>query len=131
MGIRPNNWVVNMPYKNREERLAYHRNYNPTYHKLNQDKDNARTNLNRKFYRKMLFDILGHECVKCGFKDKRALQFDHIEGKGRKDHYKYGGGMVRYYAKRPLTAIKTLQVLCANCNYIKRIENNETKRNVG
>lgn len=114
-----------MPYKDREKRLAYYRNYNPGYHLRNKNKDNVRTKLNTQFYRKMLFDILGDQCARCGFEDKRALQFDHIKGKGKHDHWKYGGGMERYYAKRPLSAIKTLQVLCANCNYIKRIENNE------
>jgi len=78
----------------------------------------------RQFYRDKLFEILGGaKCSKCGFSDKRALQFDHINGGGtyllkvkeRKDHHYY----VKY-ANNPELARQTFQILCANCNCIKR-----------
>lgn len=77
-----------------------------------------------------LFDILGHKCVKCGFDDKRALQFDHKNGDGNIDRKKLGGcdASYRYYVKHPEEAKEKLQVMCANCNWIKRAENFEHRR---
>ena len=74
-----------------------------------------------------LFEILGSECVRCGFLDERALQFDHINGGGSKERKEFKGKkeIYEYYAKNPKLAKKTLQVLCANCNWIKRFENEE------
>jgi len=82
-------------------------------------------------YRAALFEILGGvKCVKCGFGDSRALHFDHIYGGGRKQvkDSKSNMRMYLYYIKNPEIAIKTLQILCANCNWIKRIENMETSQ---
>lgn len=69
--------------------------------------------------------LYGNKCVRCGFSDPRALQLDHKKGGGRqalrKDKYYYG------YLKELLANpdYETLQLLCANCNWIKRYENNE------
>lgn len=76
-----------------------------------------------------IMDRLGqHTCVKCGFSDKRALQFDHVFGGGRRHRGALGTGVK--YLKSLLTlpdeALKmNFQVLCANCNVIKREENGE------
>lgn len=71
-----------------------------------------------------LFTILGWCCVKCGFSDVRALQFDHISGGGTKEMLsKFSNSprrMYRYYVDHPEEAKQKLQVLCANCNWIKR-----------
>ena len=85
---------------------------------------------NRKYRRKLresLFGILGHECIKCGFKDMRALQVDHIKGGGAKEQKRMGGNssMYRYYRNNPNKAKKKLQILCANCNWIKKHFNKE------
>jgi len=71
--------------------------------------------------KRKLFLILGQDsCMKCGFSDKRALQFDHINGGGNKDIK-----TLTYYVNHPEEARQKLQVLCANCNRIKVIENKE------
>lgn len=74
----------------------------------------------------MLFEALGGaRCVRCGFSDRRALQFDHIMGEGtKKMHYQEMKDHHNYvkYARNPELARKTFQVLCANCNAIKRME---------
>jgi len=75
------------------------------------------------YYRLALLNMLGPECVKCGFRDLRALQLDHIHGGGCKErktinHQK----LIRYYHDHPKIAFQTLQVLCANCNWIKLCE---------
>jgi hypothetical protein len=77
-------------------------------------------------------EILGNKCVKCGFSDWRGLQFDHIKGGGTKDftiRFKGSGdAMYRYYLNHPEEAKMMLQLLCANCNQIKRYENGEGVR---
>jgi len=77
-----------------------------------------------------VFEILGDECIRCGFSDKRALQFDHKDGLGNQDLKKHGGSlnMYLYYKLNPEEAKKELQVLCANCNWIKRHENKENRK---
>lgn len=81
----------------------------------------------RRIMKLELFNLLGRKCVRCGYEDIRALQFDHIIGGGRKDKRELKGNlsMVSFYRKNPEKAKQTLQVLCANCNWIKRHENGE------
>lgn len=77
-----------------------------------------------------MFSLLGEKCVRCGFSDKRALQFDHVNGGGSKEDESglTGQKQLNYYVNNPEIAKKTLQVLCANCNWIKRHEQNEEMR---
>ena len=70
--------------------------------------------------------FLGGKCVKCGFSDVRALQIDHISGGGNKE-YKKHGGMYGVY-KNVLLEPEKYQLLCANCNWIKRFENKEVRK---
>ncbi len=79
----------------------------------------------RKRFKKAIFDILGNKCVKCGFTDERALQIDHINGNGHQDRKEKGD----YYGRilKELTTIPDkYQLLCSNCNWIKKFENDET-----
>lgn len=83
-------------------------------------------------YKQEIFNLLGNKCARCGFNDKRALQIDHINGGGCKEREqlfgsKYTSGSIYY--KRILDKIKDgskeYQLLCANCNWIKRHERGE------
>lgn len=67
-----------------------------------------------------VFDVLGHECVRCGFDDKRALQVDHINGDGAEHRRRETNavGLLRGVKARP----HLFQILCANCNWIKKSE---------
>jgi len=68
------------------------------------------------------------KCAKCGRKDKRALEIDHIHGSGNADRARFGNqtkNFMRYYIDRPEEAWQKLQLLCAFCNRIKKVENNE------
>jgi hypothetical protein len=79
--------------------------------------------------RNKLFEILGGKlCIGCGETDERCLQFDHINGGGRKDveKHKSSSEMYRYYIANPDIAKETLQVMCANCNWKKKFDNNES-----
>lgn len=92
----------------------------------------------RECYRKLRHELLlkvseGEiKCKVCGFDDIRALQIDHIEGGGR-----------RLLGNKPMNHYRALlldielqnkcQILCANCNSIKRYEkeeNGKAKRNI-
>lgn len=74
--------------------------------------------------------ILGGKCVKCGFDDKRALQIDHINGGGSKERKKMGlnGSFHSHVLKSFIEKENKYQLLCANCNWIKRFENNEVRK---
>jgi hypothetical protein len=79
--------------------------------------------LKRRRDRQKVIDKLGGKCVKCGFDDFRALQIDHVNGGGKRELR----GMVHFsYLKKVLNdTTGAYQLLCANCNWIKRFENNE------
>ena len=67
--------------------------------------------------------MLGGKCVRCGFSDWRALCFDHINGDGNKERtFKSSHTTLRRVLKG---RIEGIQLLCYNCNQIKKIENNE------
>ncbi len=75
-----------------------------------------------------LFELLGgFICCQCGFDDWRALQIDHVYSNG-KDMRLSKSGVMSYYLENPDIAMEELQVLCANCNWVKRYENNELAR---
>jgi len=78
-------------------------------------------------YHKLIFDMFDNKCVRCGFSDERALQIDHINNDGYKDAKKNGKGASWWYLKNVYKSLlkgeKKYQVLCANCNWIKRTEN--------
>lgn len=86
--------------------------------------------------RKFLIDLLGGKCSnpKCavagGMADVRCLQLDHIDGGGSKEKRSFGGAlqMILHYADHPDEARQKLQVLCANCNWIKRHDNREVRK---
>lgn len=76
--------------------------------------------------RKSVMLLLGGVfCKTCGFSNYDALQIDHIHGGGTKEIKKYGhAGIYRKIINDPSCRCE-YQVLCVNCNWIKRIENNE------
>jgi hypothetical protein len=67
--------------------------------------------------------LLGGKCNHCGINDMRVLQIDHVNGGGNKEYKAiHPWGIV----KRVQTNPHDYQALCANCNWIKRFELNET-----
>lgn len=73
--------------------------------------------------RQAAIELLGGVCVHCGFSDPRALQFDHVKGGGNAMYR--DGGNFHTVVRAILAGSKEFQLLCANCNWIKRAENNE------
>ena len=82
---------------------------------------------NQKRYRRKLrlrtLEALGGKCVQCGFEDWRALQIDHINSGGSQDTYTNP-----IKPQHDIVAGRNLenyQLLCANCNMIKRYTSKE------
>ena len=75
-----------------------------------------------KNLRRRALTALGMKCSKCGYDDIMALQIDHKFGGGTKERRKFSYPMYYLYILRNL---ENYQVLCANCNMIKRVENGE------
>jgi hypothetical protein len=81
--------------------------------------------------RQKVLAFLGGKCVgldgkPCSFNcsDWRALQIDHINGGGNKERNITGHNSVIDYHKVMKNPEK-FQLLCANCNQIKKYENHE------
>lgn len=91
----------------RADAVVHHRNY-------------------REQLRKKVIAHFGGKCVRCGYDDWRALQVDHIQGGGRKAFPTKRRSALGYH-RELLTAVPGIiyQVLCCNCNWIKRYENKE------
>ena len=94
---------------------------------MNKIEWNEKRRHQRQELRNKLFEILGStECVRCGFGEPRiGLQFDHRWGGGKIEtdlKRRKDVEFLRYYINRPEEAKRELQVLCANCNAIKRHE---------
>lgn len=79
--------------------------------------------------REKILLALGLECKRCGFSDPRALQIDHVYGDGRKERtkkFRSNYSFYRFVYERIVAGSDSYQLLCANCNQIKRVENQET-----
>ena len=78
-----------------------------------------------------IVELLCGNCIRCGFGDIRALQIDHINGchLSRRDRIKSGEQGERLYTRLLKRGIDftRYQLLCANCNWIKRVENGECR----
>jgi hypothetical protein len=85
-----------------------------------------------------IFHLLGDRCsnpncaVIGGMTDWRALQIDHVHGGGTKERRNiktHTSSNLYYYYRHVLREIKSgskdYQLLCCNCNWIKRWENKE------
>ena len=68
----------------------------------------------------------GGQCSRCGFSDIRALQIDHVNGGGCQEIKRHT--LSGYYKKVMDNKNGKYQLLCANCNWIKRYENGECRK---
>lgn len=120
----------NKQYKRQhhDEELVRHYNWRVNHREEYLEDQRQRVNSRRNNLREQILDILGRACIHCGFDaDARALQIDHINGGGSQECKKLPYG-IPYY-RRILESVQAsrgeYQVLCANCNAIKRMEERE------
>ena len=106
-----------MSYKDKEKEKEYHKRYEQT-HREKCLEYHKKTNHKRRLETLILAG--GIKCVKCGFSDWRALQVDHINGGGSKN--RLDSLKLKVDIKK---SPQKYQILCANCNWIKRYENKE------
>ena len=101
------------------------------------DESRARMDFDRKKLKFMIFSKLGARCKSCGYdKDEKALQIDHVNNDGAEHRRQLNckAGSYKLY-KSVLESIKNnekkFQILCANCNWIKRYDtkNQSPQRN--
>lgn len=104
--------------------------YNRQFRKNNPEKTRQYSRTKTTNTKRRAFALYGSKCKKCEFTDSRALQIDHIngvpEGLRRMPANPHRGGIKLYMAilsgRYPMS---DFQLLCANCNWIKRFENKE------
>ena len=100
----------------------------------NESKDSKRSRILRRKYRNaVLYSLAASngndepECVKCEFDDIRALHIDHKYGGGGIHAKEFKNNRPKYY-KSMLSHLEDFQILCANCNAIKVIENRKKEK---
>jgi hypothetical protein len=82
-----------------------------------------------------VLEFLGSKCVRCGFTDPRALQIDCVNGDHamiRRQEVANIGYYSSYAFQKNILEGRidrdTVQLLCANCNQIKKVENKEFRK---
>ena len=87
--------------------------------------------VDKKYQQRSRYQSLLHysngtlSCGRCNFSDIRALSIDHIEGGGYKQRKERNSGNIYNWLKARKFPVG-YQVLCMNCQFIKRIEQKET-----
>jgi hypothetical protein len=122
--LHQRNWRA----KNRGKARAISKRANEKYKSLNPELRKSQAQKYNHRLRNELIDFFGSQCMKCGYNDRRALQLDHINGGGgnsRKEHKETLRKQYVLMKNDPETMKKVYQLLCANCNCIKRVENYE------
>jgi len=103
-----------------------HKDKKTEYRKSNKKRDQE---TRQKHQSKLKEIVISHysdksmKCQKCGFSDMRALSLDHIDGGGSKHLKEIKTNLYSWVIKNNFP--KMFQVLCMNCQWIKRCENNE------
>ena len=94
-----------------------------TGHRMNKQRGYFKKKYTRS--REACIAFLGSKCARCKYEDVRALQIDHKNGGGSREAKKSGGAYYSNILKKLLGGSEEYQILCANCNQIKKNERNE------
>src|ERR1035437_7793094 len=115
-----------------DQQQKYHREFNRTYFAPGTANRERRRELDRATHarnRQGILDMYGRRCSKCGFdSDVRALQLDHKGSKPWETHrYARSGGTLYVVILNGTLPKELFQILCANCNTIKRLSTLEER----
>lgn len=80
--------------------------------------------------RNKILDMLWRKCAACGTTDIRVLAIDHVNGGGRKERKRFKSyySYLKHVLDELSVGSKNYQLLCANCNQIKKHENYEVEK---
>jgi hypothetical protein len=86
-----------------------------------------------RYYALMRSTVLSHYsptlvCQRCGYSDIRALTIDHINGDGKHRQNQKNSGHHLYRKLQLQNFSPGFQVLCQNCQAVKRCENGESRQ---
>lgn len=121
---------LSLEEQEKREKALYMRNWWAKLDPAKKLKEKERRAAQFKEWRHKVMAALGGQCVQCKFTDERALQIDHVHGSGQEDRRKrgFGSGYNWTFYRQILSEPdfkENYQLLCANCNWIKRSENKE------
>jgi hypothetical protein len=125
-GVRPICKVCRKKYEKRyESKEGKARYFQENYDRMTETHKAYWIRLADKVYAR-----LGNHCMRCGFDDRRALQIDHINGGGVEEHKKMNHNRFLNHLLEisEEELFSNYQVLCANCNWIKKSENKEVRK---
>jgi hypothetical protein len=111
-----------------EERKEYNKKYFAWWQQQNREKCRLASVICLRNLRNKVLEKLGGKCVQCGFSDWRALQVDHKNSDGAAERRE--SKSITQYLKSILKNSDCYQILCANCNWIKRHTHQEFGRPV-
>ena len=70
----------------------------------------------------------GTKCIECGFSNVQCLDFEHKKGGGSAEKNQFGGfseKRMKSWIENISDTKKRIQIMCANCNQIKKARFNE------
>lgn len=123
-----------MIIEKKEHRREYMRRYMERYRKDYPDRCRAWRNKNNRtstaYWKERVINKFSKgtmECARCGFNDIRALTIDHIKAGGTQDRRNRRVTNPRMYYRLIIETgtPEEYQVLCMNCQFVKRFENKE------
>lgn len=119
----------------RRKNIEWNRQYRKTHHDfIRQNQRNS-----YKILRSKVLDLLGNRCVNPYSlphfdwnNDPQLLQVDHVNGGGCKEYRDHidSKGYLRSIYHKILAGESGYQLLCPNCNWLKRIKNKEIGESV-
>lgn len=128
---------VSKRHKNNYEKLKSSEEYKEErrkYYLLNKKYIRKQVKVRLAENRQKVLDLFGDKCVHCGYDfDWRAFQIDHINSDGSVDR---AIGLTGNRLHRHILQLSDeerrakYQLLCANCNTIKKFENNESSGSI-
>ena len=122
MTYKTGNWGSQAKERSKK-RLEYFNKYRKKHRQESYKPKRDKNRILLRDLRPRVLEKYGNKCIKCGFDDIRALQIDHINGGGKRELLSMSAG--NYYRQVLNDASSKYQLLCANCNWIKKLDKRE------